>query len=106
MRVLVVGASGVIGRELVPRLVAAGHAVMGTTRSERGAAALQNLGATVAIFDARTDRRSHRLTRPRGPSTCSRPRAGSSRSPRAPRAAQRGMRRSRPRSGPSRGRDE
>jgi nucleoside-diphosphate-sugar epimerase len=32
MRVLVAGASGVIGRRLVPMLVAAGHEVVGTTR--------------------------------------------------------------------------
>jgi len=33
MRVLVVGATGAIGRQLVPQLVAAGHTVSGTTRS-------------------------------------------------------------------------
>jgi 2-alkyl-3-oxoalkanoate reductase len=32
MRVFVAGASGAIGRPLVPRLVAAGHEVTGTTR--------------------------------------------------------------------------
>jgi 2-alkyl-3-oxoalkanoate reductase len=33
MRVLVAGASGVIGRPLVAQLVAAGHTVVGMTRS-------------------------------------------------------------------------
>ncbi len=33
MRVFVAGATGAIGRQLVPRLVAAGHDVYGTTRS-------------------------------------------------------------------------
>jgi nucleoside-diphosphate-sugar epimerase len=34
MRVFVAGASGTIGRSLLPQLVAAGHEVTGTTRSE------------------------------------------------------------------------
>jgi nucleoside-diphosphate-sugar epimerase len=34
MRVFVAGASGTIGRSLLPKLVAAGHEVTGTTRSE------------------------------------------------------------------------
>jgi nucleoside-diphosphate-sugar epimerase len=34
MRVFVAGATGTIGRQLVPRLVAAGHEVHGMTRSE------------------------------------------------------------------------
>lgn len=63
MRVLVIGASGVIGRELVPRLVAAGHEVVGTTRSGRGAADLENLGVAAAIFDAYADSAAELLTR-------------------------------------------
>ncbi|MEJ7748829.1 MAG: NAD(P)-dependent oxidoreductase [Candidatus Limnocylindrales bacterium] len=35
MRVLVIGASGVIGRQLVPQLLAAGHEVVATARSAR-----------------------------------------------------------------------
>ncbi|MCW2994375.1 MAG: NAD(P)-dependent oxidoreductase, partial [Conexibacter sp.] len=34
MRVFVAGAAGAIGRPLVDRLVADGHAVVGTTRDE------------------------------------------------------------------------
>ena len=33
MRVLIAGASGALGRQLVPKLVAAGHDVAGTTRT-------------------------------------------------------------------------
>ncbi len=55
MRIFLAGASGVIGRRLVPLLVAAGHSVVGTTRSAEKAAALVALGATqvlVDVFDA------------------------------------------------------
>ena len=52
MKVFVAGANGAIGRPLVPRLVAAGHEVTGTTRSERSAEAIQAAGATPAIVDA------------------------------------------------------
>ena len=52
MRVFVAGASGVIGRALVPRLVAAGHEVTGTTRDDRSAEAIRATGAQAAICDA------------------------------------------------------
>jgi nucleoside-diphosphate-sugar epimerase len=52
MRVFVAGASGVIGRSLVPKLVAAGHEVSGTTRSERSAEAIRAAGAHATICDA------------------------------------------------------
>jgi len=52
MKVFVAGASGAIGRPLVPRLVAAGHEVTGTTRSEPSAEAIQAAGATPTIVDA------------------------------------------------------
>ena len=51
MRVFVAGASGVIGRSLVPRLVAAGHEVTGTTRKEDGAEGIRAAGAQAAICD-------------------------------------------------------
>ena len=50
---LVAGATGVIGRPLVARLLAAGHEVTGMTRSPERAAALRGLGARAAIVDAR-----------------------------------------------------
>jgi nucleoside-diphosphate-sugar epimerase len=52
MRVFVAGATGAIGRPLVSRLVAAGHEVTGTTRSERSAEAVRAAGARAAIVDA------------------------------------------------------
>jgi nucleoside-diphosphate-sugar epimerase len=52
MRVFVAGATGAIGRQLVPRLVAAGHEVTGMTRSESKRAMLAELGAVPAIADA------------------------------------------------------
>jgi nucleoside-diphosphate-sugar epimerase len=52
MRVFLAGASGAIGRPLVPLLVAAGHEVTGTTRSEQRAEAIGAAGATPAVVDA------------------------------------------------------
>ncbi len=52
MRVFVAGATGAIGRQLVPRLVAAGHEVHGMTRSESKRAMLYELGAVPVIADA------------------------------------------------------
>jgi nucleoside-diphosphate-sugar epimerase len=52
MRVFVAGASGAIGRPLVPRLVAAGHEVTGTTRSAERAEAIRAAGARAAVCDA------------------------------------------------------
>src|SRR3954470_4832273 len=51
MRVFVAGASGAIGRPLVPRLLAAGHQVTGTTRSEERAEAIRAAGASAAVVD-------------------------------------------------------
>jgi nucleoside-diphosphate-sugar epimerase len=52
MRVFVAGATGVIGRQLVPRLVTAGHEVFGMTRSESKQAMLEELGAVPVVADA------------------------------------------------------
>ena len=52
MRVFVAGASGAIGRQLVPRLVAAGHEVHGMTRSKSKRALLSELGAVPVLADA------------------------------------------------------
>jgi nucleoside-diphosphate-sugar epimerase len=51
MRVFVAGASGVIGRPLVPKLVAAGHEVTGMTRSEAKAERVRQAGAGAAVVD-------------------------------------------------------
>ncbi len=52
MRVFVAGATGAIGKQLVPRLVAAGNEVVGMTRSESKQAMLFELGAEPVVADA------------------------------------------------------
>ncbi len=51
MRVLVTGATGVIGRRLVPLLAAEGHQVGAVTRSAAKAEALKQAGATLVEVD-------------------------------------------------------
>jgi nucleoside-diphosphate-sugar epimerase len=50
-RIFLAGAAGVIGRRLSPLLVAAGHRVVGTTRSASRADALRALGVEPTIVD-------------------------------------------------------
>jgi nucleoside-diphosphate-sugar epimerase len=52
MRVFVAGATGAVGKQLVPRLVEAGHEVYGMTRSESKQAMLDELGALPVVADA------------------------------------------------------
>jgi len=52
MRVFVAGATGAIGKQLVPRLVEAGHEVHGMTRSESKRAMLDDMGAVPVVADA------------------------------------------------------
>jgi nucleoside-diphosphate-sugar epimerase len=51
MKILVVGAAGVIGRQLVPLLVKSDHEVVGTTRRAEKIRLLQELGAAPVIVD-------------------------------------------------------
>ena len=51
MKVLVAGATGGLGRSLVPKLIAAGHEVTGMIRSESGAAGVRAQGADVVLAD-------------------------------------------------------
>jgi nucleoside-diphosphate-sugar epimerase len=52
MKVFLAGASGALGRRLVPKLIEHGHSVVGTTRSEAKAGELWDLGAQPAVLDA------------------------------------------------------
>jgi nucleoside-diphosphate-sugar epimerase len=51
MRIFVAGASGAIGRRLVPQLVARGHDVVATTRSHEKLDGLRMLGAEAVVMD-------------------------------------------------------
>jgi nucleoside-diphosphate-sugar epimerase len=51
MHVFIAGATGAVGRTLIPTLIADGHTVTGTTRSEAKARALHALGARAVIMD-------------------------------------------------------
>jgi nucleoside-diphosphate-sugar epimerase len=52
MRILLAGGTGVIGRPLIPALVAAGHEVVATTRRPESLGMLADLGATGVVMDA------------------------------------------------------
>jgi nucleoside-diphosphate-sugar epimerase len=51
MRIFLAGASGVIGRKLVPMLADAGHTVAGTTRSDERAELVRGLGCEPFVID-------------------------------------------------------
>jgi nucleoside-diphosphate-sugar epimerase len=51
MRVFVAGGTGVVGRRLVPELVARGHQVVATTTSPAKTGLLTGLGATAVVMD-------------------------------------------------------
>jgi nucleoside-diphosphate-sugar epimerase len=57
MRILLAGATGAIGRPLVPRLVAAGHDVVGLTRRQDRVAQLEQAGARGVVCDVMDRRR-------------------------------------------------
>ncbi len=52
MKVFLAGASGAIGRRLVPQLLEAGHEVTGMTRMEAGAEQIRGAGAGAVVCDA------------------------------------------------------
>jgi 2-alkyl-3-oxoalkanoate reductase len=49
MRIFVAGATGAIGRRLVPILVSGGHAVVGSTRSVEKLCLIRKLGAEAVV---------------------------------------------------------
>jgi nucleoside-diphosphate-sugar epimerase len=52
MKVFVAGATGAVGKQLVPMLVAHGHDVVGTTRTEAKRDLLRGMGARPVVVDA------------------------------------------------------
>jgi nucleoside-diphosphate-sugar epimerase len=52
MRLLLAGGTGVIGRSLIPALVAAGHDIVATTRRPESLGLLRDLGARGIVMDA------------------------------------------------------
>ncbi|HET9010776.1 MAG TPA: NAD(P)-dependent oxidoreductase [Gemmatimonadaceae bacterium] len=52
MKVFVAGATGALGKQLVPRLVAGGHEVVGMTRTPLKLKLVRELGATGVVADA------------------------------------------------------
>src|SRR5260221_11234142 len=67
MRVFLAGATGAIGRRLVPLLLRAGHDVIGTTRSAEKARELERAGVAAAlldVFDAQATRAAIRAAKP------------------------------------------
>jgi nucleoside-diphosphate-sugar epimerase len=52
MKIFVAGATGAVGRRLVPLLMAVGHEVAGLTRSPAEVGLLRRIGATPVIADA------------------------------------------------------
>ena len=52
MKIFVAGATGALGKRLVPQLVAAGHEVIGMTRTPDKQDLLRSLGALPVVADA------------------------------------------------------
>src|SRR2546430_5515971 len=52
MRILVAGATGALGRRLLPLLILSGHSVAGLTRSPAKVSLLQRMGAEAIVADA------------------------------------------------------
>jgi nucleoside-diphosphate-sugar epimerase len=51
MKIFVAGATGAVGRRLIPMLVSAGHAVVGLTRTPEKAKMIRELGAKAVVAD-------------------------------------------------------
>ncbi|CAD5990990.1 Epimerase domain-containing protein [Agreia sp. COWG] len=67
VRIFLAGGSGVLGREVIPLLLSAGHEVVATTRSDAKTAALERSGASAVVIDALDEdatRRAVRRARP------------------------------------------
>ena len=62
MRVLIAGATGVLGSRITRLLVAGGDVVSGMTRSRAGGAVLEGLGAAALVGDVYDEAWVHRVT--------------------------------------------
>jgi nucleoside-diphosphate-sugar epimerase len=60
MRIFLAGATGAIGKQLVPRLVERGHEVTGMTRSGSKQQLVRELGGRAVVADALDPSRSPR----------------------------------------------
>ncbi len=69
MRVFVAGATGVIARHAIPRLVAAGHDVYGGARTSIGAALVKRMGASPVSMDANDPAEVERVVKEASPDT-------------------------------------
>ena len=65
LRIFIAGATGTLGRRLVPQLIARGHHVVGTTRSRGPTTLLRALGAEPVVVDPLDARRRARRRRRR-----------------------------------------
>jgi 2-alkyl-3-oxoalkanoate reductase len=63
VRVFIAGATGVLGRRLVPMLLSDGHDVVGTTRSKPKAMGLRQAGAQAIVLDALNGAAMHSAVR-------------------------------------------
>ena len=71
MKIFLAGASGVIGRSLVPRLTGAGHDVTGMTGDAATTGLVRSLGARLVVVDAfDRDRRANTRMSDSGESSC------------------------------------
>ena len=59
MKIFLAGATGAIGKRLIPLLLRRGHQVHGTTRTSNKVAQLREMGAEPVVVDALDRRFSH-----------------------------------------------
>ena len=71
MNIFLAGATGAVGRSLIPLLRDHGHTVTGTTRSPEKAAALRALGAEPVVLDGLDRAPCSTRSPPRGPTRSS-----------------------------------
>jgi uncharacterized protein YbjT (DUF2867 family) len=69
MRIFLAGATGAIGRRLVPLLLDAGYYVVGTTRSTTKEDALRSAGVEPVVVDSSMRRRYPARFRPLAPTS-------------------------------------